>query len=65
LVERLGGHPVEGGEIGIEDDPLSTQDENRAVDLLDRRQGLGRGHWCYRFASPACGTMGSILKLCA
>ena len=40
-LRRLGGHSVEGGELGIEDDALAAQDEDRAGDVLDRRQGLG------------------------
>jgi hypothetical protein len=30
LVQTLGRDAVEGGEIGIEDDPLATQDENHS-----------------------------------
>jgi len=38
LVQRFGGDPIEVGELGIEQYPLTAQNEDRATDLLDRQQ---------------------------
>jgi hypothetical protein len=46
LVQALGGDAVESGKLGIENDPLAAQDEDRAGDVLDRRLGFGtRWSW--------------------
>jgi hypothetical protein len=35
LVDALGGDPVEGGKLGIEQYPLATHDEDSASDVLN------------------------------
>jgi hypothetical protein len=46
LIERLGRHPVQLGEIGIDDDLLSPDHQNPLLDTLDphERRCVFAGH---------------------
>jgi hypothetical protein len=43
LVQSLGGDALDRGEIRIEDDALAAQEEDRAADVLDGREGGAAG----------------------
>jgi hypothetical protein len=44
LVEALGGDPIEGSKLGIEQHAMAAQDEDSAGDVLGRDQGFNTCH---------------------
>jgi hypothetical protein len=53
LVQALGRDAIERGELGIEDDPLATQEEDRAGDALNTHGMLRLRHGVWRIRSNA------------
>src|SRR5438876_39322 len=48
LVEPSGADAVDRCQVTVENDPVATQDENRAGDVRGSRQGFRAGHREYR-----------------
>lgn len=52
LIERLGRHPVEHGQIGIDDDLVLAHDEDAALDARQHHGCLGGSLACCAHLAP-------------